>query len=52
MLAESAASPGKAYDVLEDSVVAAPFVATSGRAFLDPDPPVAMSLDLVARTCG
>jgi len=38
-----------AYDVLADSVVAAPFVGYKRAAFLDPDTPVAMSLDLVRK---
>ena len=36
-----------AYDVFEESVVAAPFVLYKRAAFLDPGAPVAMSLDLV-----
>ena len=36
-----------AYDVFEDSVVAAPFVVYKRAAFLDPQTGVAMSLDLV-----
>jgi 3-hydroxyisobutyrate dehydrogenase len=38
-----------AYDVLVDSVVGAPFVTYKRLAFLDPDAPVAMSLDLVLK---
>ncbi|MDQ1627112.1 MAG: 3-hydroxyisobutyrate dehydrogenase [Actinomycetota bacterium] len=38
-----------AYDVLQDSVVGAPFVAYKRAAFLDPATPVAMSLDLVLK---
>ncbi len=38
-----------AYDVLQDSVVAAPFVTYKRAAFLDPATPVAMSLDLVLK---
>jgi 3-hydroxyisobutyrate dehydrogenase len=38
-----------AYDVFESSVVAAPFVQYKRAAFLTPDVPVAMSLDLVAK---
>jgi len=38
-----------AYDVLQDSVVGAPFVTYKRPAFLEEDPPVAMSLDLVAK---
>lgn len=38
-----------AYDVLQDSVVGAPFVHYKRGAFLDPDTPVAMSLDLVRK---
>jgi 3-hydroxyisobutyrate dehydrogenase len=38
-----------AYDVLQQSVVGAPFVTYKRPAFLDPDTPVAMSLDLVAK---
>ncbi len=36
-----------AYDVFEDSVIAAPFVLYKRAAFLDPQTGVAMSLDLV-----
>lgn len=39
----------RAYDVLERSVVAAPFVGYKRAAFLDPTTPVAMSLQLVAK---
>ena len=38
-----------AYDVLQESVVAAPFVNYKRAAFLDPQTPVAMSLDLVSK---
>ncbi|WP_457190770.1 NAD(P)-dependent oxidoreductase [Nocardioides sp. P5_E3] len=38
-----------AYDVLEGSAVAAPFVRYKRAAFLEADQPVAMSLDLVAK---
>jgi 3-hydroxyisobutyrate dehydrogenase len=38
-----------AYDVLADSVVGAPFLTYKRPAFLDPDVPVAMSLDLVLK---
>ena len=38
-----------AYDVLERSVVAAPFVTYKRAAFLDPDTPTAMTLALVAK---
>jgi 3-hydroxyisobutyrate dehydrogenase len=38
-----------AYDVFEQSVIAAPFVAYKRTAFLDPGTPVAMSLDLVGK---
>ena len=38
-----------AYDVLADSVVAAPYVTYKKSAFLDPATPVAMSLDLVRK---
>jgi len=38
-----------AYDVLEHSAVGAPFVRYKRAAFLSPDEPVAMSLDLVAK---
>lgn len=36
-----------AYDVFQDSVIAAPFVVYKRAAFLDPETRVAMSLDLV-----
>jgi 3-hydroxyisobutyrate dehydrogenase-like beta-hydroxyacid dehydrogenase len=39
----------QAYDVLQDSVVGAPFVHYKRSAFLDPDTPVAMSLGLVRK---
>lgn len=41
--------PAAAYDVFSDSVVAAPFVQYKRAAFLDPDTPVAMTLDLSAK---
>jgi 3-hydroxyisobutyrate dehydrogenase-like beta-hydroxyacid dehydrogenase len=53
VLAESAGiSRESAYDVLQDSVVGAPFVAYKRAAFLEPDTPVAMSLDLVLKDLG
>ena len=49
-LAESAGIPmDRAYDVLSQSVVGAPFVQYKRAAFLDESTPVAMSLDLVAK---
>lgn len=39
----------EAYDIFRESVVGAPFVQYKRTAFLDPDTPVAMSLDLVAK---
>ncbi len=46
-LAVNAGVPAaSAYDIFQDSVVAAPFVIYKRAAFLDPDTPVAMSLDL------
>lgn len=41
-----------AYDVLEESVVAAPFVKYKRAAFLDPDFPVAMRIDTVLKDLG
>jgi 3-hydroxyisobutyrate dehydrogenase len=38
-----------AYDVFEQSVIAAPFVGYKRAAFLDPRTPVAMSLDLASK---
>jgi 3-hydroxyisobutyrate dehydrogenase-like beta-hydroxyacid dehydrogenase len=50
VLAESAGiTRESAYDVLQESVAAAPFVSYKRDAFLDPDAPVAMSLDLVSK---
>lgn len=50
MLAEHAGITREdAYDVLADSVVAAPYVSYKRAAFLDPATPVAMSLDLVRK---
>jgi len=50
VLAERAGiRPVEAYDVLERSVVAAPFVRYKRAAFLDDATPVAMSLALVAK---
>jgi len=47
-LAENAGITRKsAYDVLQESVVAAPFVKYKRAAFLDESEPVAMSLNLV-----
>jgi 3-hydroxyisobutyrate dehydrogenase len=49
-LAERAGiAPELAYDVLQRSVVGAPFVQYKRAAFLDASTPVAMSLDLVAK---
>lgn len=41
--------PAAAYDVLEESVVAAPFVKYKRQAFLDPSAPVAMRIDTVIK---
>ena len=41
-----------AYDVFQDSVVAAPLVNYKRHAFLNPNTPVAMSLDLVLKDMG
>ena len=41
-----------AYDVLEDSVVAAPFVRYKRAAFLNPELPVAMRIDTVLKDLG
>jgi 3-hydroxyisobutyrate dehydrogenase-like beta-hydroxyacid dehydrogenase len=50
VLATSAGIAGEAaYDVFEESVIAAPFVRYKRTAFLDPDSAVAMSLDLVSK---
>ena len=50
LLAESAGiARVQAYDVLQQSVVGAPYVHYKRAAFLDPDTPVAMSLTLVAK---
>ncbi|WP_020145561.1 NAD(P)-dependent oxidoreductase [Terracoccus sp. 273MFTsu3.1] len=52
-LAERSGVPrAEAYDVLERSVVAAPFVRYKRSAFLDPETPTAMSLALVAKDLG
>lgn len=52
-LAERSGVPRpEAYDVLERSVVAAPFVKYKRAAFLDPETPTAMSLALVAKDLG
>jgi len=49
-LASSAGiSPSDAYDIFQDSVVAAPFVTYKRAAFLDAATPVAMSLDLTRK---
>ncbi len=55
-LSEAIALAGRAgikaadsYDVFQDSVVAAPYVSYKREAFLNPDAPVAMSLDLVRK---
>jgi 3-hydroxyisobutyrate dehydrogenase-like beta-hydroxyacid dehydrogenase len=48
VIAKSAGiAPDDAYDVFQDSVIAAPFVVYKRAAFLDPRAAVAMSLDLV-----
>jgi 3-hydroxyisobutyrate dehydrogenase-like beta-hydroxyacid dehydrogenase len=50
VLAESSGiARESAYDVIQDSVVGAPFVVYKRPAFLDPQTPVAMSLDLVLK---
>jgi 3-hydroxyisobutyrate dehydrogenase-like beta-hydroxyacid dehydrogenase len=50
VLAENAGITREAaYDVLQESVVGAPFVLYKRAAFLDPATPVAMSLDLVLK---
>ena len=41
-----------AYDVLEESVIAAPFVKYKRAAFLDPAAPVAMRIDTVMKDMG
>jgi len=41
-----------AYDVLEESVIAAPFVKYKRAAFLDPSAPVAMRIDTVMKDMG
>jgi 6-phosphogluconate dehydrogenase len=41
--------PAAAYDVLEESVVAAPFVKYKRQAFLDASAPVAMRIDTVGK---
>ena len=41
-----------AYDILEDSVVAAPFVKYKRSAFLDAEAPVAMRIDTVLKDLG
>jgi 3-hydroxyisobutyrate dehydrogenase-like beta-hydroxyacid dehydrogenase len=45
-------SPEVAYDVFEESVVAAPFVKYKRAAFLDPQAPVAMRMDTVGKDMG
>lgn len=42
-------APAAAYDIFQDSVVAAPFVTYKRAAFLDPQTPVAMSLALTRK---
>ena len=42
-------SPSEAYDVFEDSVIAAPFVKYKRAAFLDTRTPVAMRIDTVVK---
>ena len=41
--------PKAAYEVFEESVIAAPFVKYKKGAFLDPQTPVAMRIDTVAK---
>jgi len=52
LAAAAGVRPEDAYDVLQHSVVGAPFVQYKRAAFLDPAAPVAMSLDLVAKDLG
>lgn len=52
LAAAAGVRPEDAYDVLQHSVVGAPFVQYKRAAFLDPATPVAMSLDLVAKDLG
>ncbi len=42
-------SPGKVYEVFDESVIAAPFVKYKKAAFLDPSTPVAMRIDTVVK---
>jgi 3-hydroxyisobutyrate dehydrogenase-like beta-hydroxyacid dehydrogenase len=49
---EAGVSPSGAYDIFQESVVAAPFVNYKRAAFLDPDTPVAMSLALTNKDLG
>ena len=44
--------PAAAYDVMQDSVVGAPFVRYKRDAFMDPTTPVAMSIDLTVKDLG
>ena len=52
LAARSGIDRSDAYDVLEKSVVGAPFVRYKRPAFLDPATPTAMSLALVAKDLG
>ncbi len=52
LAARSGIDRADAYDVLEKSVVGAPFVRYKRPAFLDPATPTAMSLALVAKDLG
>ena len=45
-------APEEAYDVLEESVVAAPFIKYKRSAFLDASTPVAMRIDTVVKDMG
>ena len=38
-----------AYDILEESVIAAPYVKYKRQAFIDPEAPVAMRIDTVLK---
>lgn len=48
----SGIDPARAYDVFENSSIAAPYVLYKRAAFLDETAPVAMSLDLVLKDLG
>ena len=52
LAAKGGVTPEAAYDVFDESVIAAPFVKYKRDAFLNPEAPVAMRVDTVSKDLG